>query len=63
MTANDVLYRIQRTDDEVKSSDGKIGLRYRDGKFQVLCETCAIVKWVPVADEYAMQTAERLLKN
>jgi hypothetical protein len=62
---NELLKELMRDCKEyiVVEGEEKRGIRYKNGKFQILCPTCAGEKWMPVAPEYAEKFAESLLKR
>lgn len=62
---SDLLNELRRKGGKyITIQDGvERGIRYRNGRFEILCPTCPFERWVPVADEYAERYAKSLLKK
>ncbi len=60
-TVEEFLNELRTTKDEHVDVSG-VGIRYRNGKYQMMCMSCTVEKWDDIADEYAEQLAKDLLR-
>lgn len=58
--ANSMLEEAKKKGKVFRSADGKKGIRYRDGKFQTLCESCKTEKWNTVVESHALKVAVQI---
>lgn len=62
ISAEKLLKKLRTKELSVYKAKNGQSIRYRNGRYELLCLTCVVDKWDPIADEYALQLADRLLK-